>query len=100
MTMLSQIWAINLYPIDFNDICSFLYQEQFVAKAWRSVPPLNYDLFLPITRSFFPKRMYPSILSFKTINKLKLFFELVFPGLKMWDTFDCATAIFLTHLII
>jgi hypothetical protein len=44
--------------------------------------------------------MYPSILSFKTINKLKLFFELVFPGLKMWDTFDCATAIFLTHFII
>jgi hypothetical protein len=33
--------------------------------------------------------MYPLILSFETINKLKL--NAVFPGLKMWDTFafDC-----------
>jgi hypothetical protein len=31
--------------------------------------------------------MYPSILSFETINKLKLFLNAVFPGLKMWDTF-------------
>jgi uncharacterized membrane protein YagU involved in acid resistance len=24
----------------------------------------------------------------------------VFPGLKMWDTFACATAIYLTHVIV
>jgi uncharacterized membrane protein YagU involved in acid resistance len=27
-------------------------------------------------------------------------FSDTFPGLKMWDTFACATAIFLTHFII
>jgi hypothetical protein len=42
--------------------------------------------------------MYPSILSFETINKLKLFFECGISRLKMWDTF--ASAIFLTHFII
>jgi hypothetical protein len=40
--------------------------------------------------------MYP----FETINKLKLFFECGIPGLKMWDTFACAIAIFLTHFIL
>jgi hypothetical protein len=35
--------------------------------------------------------MYPSILSFKTINKLSCSLNAVFLGLKMWDTFafDC-----------
>jgi hypothetical protein len=44
--------------------------------------------------------MYPSILSFKTINKLKLFFECGIPDLKMWDTFACATSKCLTLFII
>jgi hypothetical protein len=48
----------------------------------------------------FPDRMYPSILSFETINKLICLLNAVFPGLKMWDTFACTTAHFLTHFII
>jgi hypothetical protein len=44
--------------------------------------------------------MYTSILSFETINTLELFFECGIQGLKMWDTFACATANFLTHFII
>jgi hypothetical protein len=44
--------------------------------------------------------MYPWILSFETINKLKRFLNAVFLGLKMWDTFASAAAIFLTHFVI
>jgi hypothetical protein len=45
--------------------------------------------------------MYSSILSFKTINKLKLFVECGIPRPQdVWDTFACATANVLTHSII
>jgi hypothetical protein len=50
--------------------------------------------------SFFLYRMYPLILSFETINKLKVFLNAVFPRLKMWDTFACASAKKLTLFII
>jgi uncharacterized membrane protein YagU involved in acid resistance len=36
----------------------------------------------------------------KPLTSLSCFLNAVFPGLKMWDTFACATAIFLTHFII
>jgi hypothetical protein len=44
--------------------------------------------------------MYPLILSFEPLTSLSCSLNAVFPGLKIRDTFACATAKKLTHFII